>query len=111
MENVITYMERYSPCFPFLARAIANALENGKAIISPTVINKIPITNMPVHEVRLITKKLKATSNNPNKVKPIFERFNCSHQWINGISNKKMNKPFKPKSNPISTGVNVCTSL
>ena len=50
------YKAIYSPWFPFLALATAKEFENGKAIISPTDINKIPTNRIPTQTLKFKTR-------------------------------------------------------
>ena len=55
----------YWPGLPLRALSMANAYENGNAIISPRVINSIPITTIPIHVLKFKISRLKVTSNKP----------------------------------------------
>ena len=62
----------YSPAFPRLDRSTTKALENGKAIISPMVINNIPTIKMPIQGVINNTTKLNAVKSSPIIIKNDF---------------------------------------
>ena len=81
-ENAILYKAMYSPLFPFSALSMAKAFENGKAIISPIDINKIPIIKTPTQPVKFKIIKLKPTRKRPKAI-------NLTLDWyLNFYSNK-----------------------
>ena len=99
------YKAIYSPGFPFFALSIANALENGKAIISPKVMSSIPIIKTPAHVVIFKTRKLNPVKRAPVSINPDFVNLEFSNHFINGISNTKIKNPFRPNKIPISSSL------
>ena len=111
MEKEMLYKAMYSPCLPLLALSNAQAFENGKIIISPTVIKSIPTINIPVQPVRFRIKKLAVTSSKPIAILCTLELDFSSIYLIKGISNTKIIKPFIASKRPIWCSLNEWISL
>ena len=90
---------------------MANAFENGKAIISPNVINNMPKIKTPDHEVTFKIRKLNPVNKAPVSISPDLENVEFSNHFIKGISKTKIKNPFIPSRIPISNSLKKWASL